>query len=308
MKLFKKKQSIIPRRRLSSEVVESRSIANIFKRNRTFTSKTSNYLDDVNNKNINGSSRSQTHHLTIKRRKVFSVLLTVLLASLIIWLLISNFTAKVAINLSNTQIVKQIDSSIYEKAIQEYLDINPTNRFSFLLDQSALTTFVISKLPEVAEVKQQTMVSIGETGFLIIMRTPIAGWNINDKQYFVDSKGVSFEKNYFSEPDVQIIDNSGVLLQSGAAVVSKRFLSFVGRIVSESKNIGYTVTQAILPLNTTRELNVRIKEGDYLVKLSIDRSVGEQVEDMSKALGYFNSHGYKPEYIDVRVSGKAFYR
>jgi hypothetical protein len=44
------------------------------------------------------------------------------------------------------------------------------------------------------------------------------------------------------------------------------------------------------------------------VKLLIDRGAGEQVEDMDHALVYLKSHGLAPGYIDVRVSGKAFYK
>ena len=92
------------------------------------------------------------------------------------------------------------------------------------------------------------------------------------------------------------------------AIASNRFLSFVGRVVSLTKASGYTVVQAMLPAETTRELEIKLKEGDYLVKLSIDRPVGEQVEDMIAAVRYFTGSGQTPKYIDVRVSGKAFYQ
>ncbi|HZJ34809.1 MAG TPA: hypothetical protein VFD55_02210, partial [Candidatus Angelobacter sp.] len=194
------------------------------------------------------------------------------------------------------------------KVIQEYLNINPMSRLQFFLDQSALTKYVSDKLPEVANVKQQGSMGIGETDFSITMRTPVAGWMINDNQYYVDSDGISFEQNYFLPPSVQIVDNSGASLQTGTAIASKRFLSFVGRVVSLAQTSGYTVTQAILPANTTRELEISLKDVSFSVKLSIDRSAGEQVEDMSRAVQYFISNGRAPSYIDVRVSGKAFYR
>jgi hypothetical protein len=154
------------------------------------------------------------------------------------------------------------------------------------------------------------MVGIGVTNFAVTMRTPVAGWQINNKQYYVDSNGYPFESNYFPDPSVQIVDNSGITYKLGTttAIASNRFLSFVGRIVSLTKASGYTVTQAILPPETTRELEVRLKETSYYVKLSIDRPAGEQVEDMVTAIKYFTAHGQSPQYIDVRVSGKAFYK
>ena len=308
MSLFKnKKQTDIPRRRSAAirEVKTTDISSDTFKRNRTLTGTSSSKL------NINtelDSPRSHAHKLANQRRKVFSVLLIVIGSIIFLGLIIVNFTASSNIIISDAAISKTVDTSIYQKSIQDYMDINPMSRFHFLLDQSALTDYMSSILPEVESVEQKGVTGPGNTNFVIIMRKPVAGWQINDKQYYVDSKGIPFERNYFSAPDVQIVDNSGASLQTGTAIASKRFLSFIGRIVSLSKARGYTVTQASLPANTTRELEIKLKEGDYLVKLSIDRPAGEQIEDMARAVQYFTSHGKILSYIDVRVSGKAFYK
>lgn len=308
MSLFSKKQSNIPRRRLVERETSTPTSSDIFRRNRTLTGTTSNHLDSTNVKSDLESPRTHVHHLTTKRQRVFSVLIIVLASVVLLWLLVSNFTATVAVSASSSVAMsKSINSSRYEKIIQKYLDINPMGRLRFSLDQSALTAYVSSELPEVADVKWQNMAGIGKTNFVVTMRVPVAGWRINDKQYYVDSKGVSFEYNYFSVPDVQIIDDSGISPQTGTAIASNRFLSFVGRVVALTKASGYTVTQAVLPAGTTRELEVRLKEGNFLAKLSIDRPAGEQVEDMVGAVRYFTSRGQTPKYIDVRVSGKAFY-
>ena len=309
MNLLKKKKSDIPRRRLvETDIKTSASSSDIFRRNRTLTGTTSNNFGSVNAKTDLESSRKHAHHLVRHRRKVLSVLTIVLLSAAILWMLISNFTATVIISVSNVKLAKPINSSRYVKVIQDYLDANPISRLHFNLDQVALTNYVSTKLPEVSNVTQQYMLGIGETGFAVTLRTPVAGWKIGDKQYYVDSKGVSFDQNYLAAPDVQIIDNSGASPQGSTAIISNRFLSFVGRVVSLSATSGYTVSQAVLPANTTRELVISVKESSTLVKLSIDRSAGEQIEDMSKALKYFASHGQSPEYIDIRVSGKAFYK
>lgn len=301
MSLFSKKQPDLPRRRMMDDnsaapIVQSE---NSFRRNRTLTGIVSPNLE---------SPRSHVHHLTIRRRKVLSVLSVVFLASVLLWTLISNFTAMATITVLDVSMSKKVDGLLYEKAIQEYLDVNPMERLHFLLNQPALNSYISNKLPEVADITQKGMTMIGKTEFVLTMRRPIAGWVMNNKQSYVDSAGVPFDKNYFTNPDVQIIDNSGASPIKGAAVASNRFLGFVGRVVASAKRNGYTVTQASLPANTTRELEVKLKEGNYVVRLSIDRPVGEQVEDMARAVKYFVGVGQTPEYIDVRVSGKAFYK
>ena len=310
MSLFKKKQSDIPRRRLADRAIDNSTSPNVFRRNRTLTGSTSNNLGGIKAKADLESPRVHVHNLSVQRRKVTGILFIVFISIVLIWTLVSNFTSTVSVSVSDSSISKPVDVLKYEKVIQDYFGINPISRLSFFLDQSALTTYVSSKLPEVSMVSKRNMLGIGRSNFAITMRVPVAGWQINSKQYYVDSRGIPFEKDYFGKPVVQIIDNSGIPSpQNGTvAIASNRFLSFVGRVVYLSKLNGYTVTQAALPANTTRELEVRLKEGNYLVKLSIDRTVGEQVEDMVASVRYFTSHNQTPEYIDVRVSGKAFYR
>jgi len=300
----------MPRRRqVSREEYKPTQTTHIFKRNRTLIGTTSNHLDGINADSDLQSPRKHTHKLAIARRKVSVIFLVTLVSSLMIWFLISHLTAAVSISVNDALISKPVEKPRYAKVIQEYLDANPLYRLSFLLDQKALTTFVSSKLPEVSTVIQQGMSGLGETNFIIKMREPLAGWNINGKQFYVDSNGIPFEYNYYASSVVQIIDNSGISIQNSTnAIASKRFLAFVGRVVSLSKSSGYTVTQAALPVNTTRELELHLKEVGYYVKLSIDRSAGEQVEDMANAIRYFIANGQSPQYIDVRVGSKAFYR
>jgi len=310
--LFKKKQSNIPRRRAAiSEIkIQSETPQAIFKRNRTLTgTKSNNFGTTANIKADFESPRAHVHHLTHQRRLVSGALLIVLLSTISLFLILDNFTASVMVSVSDTAISRSVDDALYTKIIQEYLDINPMSRFHFLLSEQSLTSYVSSKLPEISSVEQKSTVGPGKTSFGLTMRKPVAGWQIDNKQYYVDSKGIPFERNYFSAPEVLIIDSSGASsLQKGTAIASKRFLSFVGRVVSLSKASGYTVTQAILPIDTTRQLEIKLKEVSYSVKLSIDRPAGEQIEDMSRSIKYLSARGRTPGYIDVRVSGKAFYK
>jgi len=311
MGLFKRKKIDAPRRR-SAVVRETKvtdSSSAIFKRNRTLTGTTSSRFSSSETKLDLESPRVKAHHLVSQRRKGLSILLIIFFSTIVLGLVIFNFTASISISLSDSAISKDVDSSLYEASIGEYLDINPMSRLHFLLDQSALASYMSSNgLPEVMAVEQRGSTVPGKTNFVVTMRNPVAGWQIDDKQYYVDSRGIPFERNYFSSPDVQIVDNSGASMQTSTAVASKRFLSFIGRVVSLSKSSGYIVTRAALPVGTTRELEISLKEVDYLVKLSIDRSAGEQVEDMARAIQYFTDNGKSLSYVDVRVSSKAFYK
>jgi hypothetical protein len=309
MILFKKKQSKIPKRRAAEHVVNNTPITNIFKRNRTLTRTTPANLKAPYTKINIDSPRTRMRNLSIRRRKITGVFMATLFFITLIWILVSNLITAVVVNVADLTISKPIEQTRYQKVIQDYLDNNPTNRFTFTLSQTSLLSYISNKLPEVSDIKFGSMDGIGRATFTITMRSPVAGWMIDNKQYYVDSKGIPFEENYFSAPVVQIVDNSGVSLHtSTSAIASHRFLSFIGRVVYLARSYGYTVIQAALPNNTTRELEIKLKEGGFTIKLSTDRPAGEQVEDMSAAIRYFTNRQLSSQYIDVRVSGKAFYK
>jgi hypothetical protein len=303
VKLFRSRKKAVPGRRLADREPRPRSDdlpGSQFRRNRT--------LSGVVREAPEVSARVRVHHLARQRRKVGSMLLLILVGIGLLALLLTQFTAKVIITSASTSVSNSIDGIIYEEMINDYLGIHPAERLRFILNEQELSNYAAAVVPEVASVDQTGSENIVETRFSITFREPIAGWQINGRQFYVDDHGIVFDKNYYTEPTVQIIDESGLSPEQGSTVASARFLSFVGRVVGLSKDRGYEVTEAILPSGTTRQLEIRIKGVTPRVKLSIDRGAGEQVEDMSHALNYLTERKLKPSYVDVRVSGRAVYR
>ncbi|MFZ2126309.1 MAG: hypothetical protein WAV04_02240 [Candidatus Microsaccharimonas sp.] len=303
MKLFGSRKPTVPARRLADRQPRPEEyVPQQFRRNQTMSGVRRETLAEA------ASPRSKVHHLTRQRRKVGGILLIVLIAIGVLALLLTQMTAKVLITSSTTSLNSSIDGEKYEKIINDYLGIHPAARLRFLLNEQELSDYVSAIAPEVARVQQTGAHNIVETRFAMTFRQPLAGWQINSRQYYVDDQGVVFEKNYFQPPNVQIIDESGISPEQGSTVASARFLSFVGRVVGLSKDSGYEVVEAILPSGTTRLLEIRLKDVGSLIKLSIDRGAGEQVEDMTRALRYLQSRGESPSYIDVRIGGRAVYQ
>ncbi len=314
MKLFSKKSSsdIPPRRRSTSVERQQRTVDHdqqqgTFRRNRTLVGSLSSAVSSVNEAGGDlQSSRTQAHLLATQRRKIGGVLMATLLMVVLLTGLLFDMTVKPIVSSADNAVT--LDKSRYEKAITDYLSTHPLERLRVFLDRTQLNNYLRATVPEVVTVKQDGSAGLGATDFTVTMRHPIASWIIGGKQYFVDDQGVSFEKNYYETPTVSVVDQSGVQQSTGAAVASTRFLAFVGLTVSQATAQGLIVKQAIIPADTTRELEVMIAGHSYPIKLSLDRPVGEQVEDMKRAVGYFDTRQLTPQYVDVRVSGKAFYR
>lgn len=318
MSLFSKKapKSDVPRRRQVAHQGESRreiaaerqqDASNTFRRNRTLTGSASPRVSTVNEPNADlRSPRTQVHHLAHQRRKLGSLFMMVFLAAGLIAILLYEFTAQPVVRSSDTAVT--IDADRYSQVIDDYLGRRPVERLRFALDNTRLTEFVHRELPEVASVRIDGFTAFGQSSFDVTVRKPIAGWLIGDRQYYVDATGVPFQKNYFPSPTVNVVDDSGIQQTAGTAIASSRFLNFVGRTVSAAAEKGFVIEQAIIPVGTTRQLELKIKDRATTIKLSLDRSIGEQVEDMQRAVAWFDQRSQAPEYIDVRVSGKAFYR
>ena len=297
---FRRRKSIEPGRRQprGDAPVEERSTGQ-FRRNQTLSGRRPE--PEV-------SERTKAHHLVQQRRKIGFVLLIVLGSCVLLFLLITQFTARVVVGSSTKALTSEIQPSAYEDAINSYFGLQPAERLRFLTNQQALTDYVVASLPEVEAISQTGVDNFVETRYSITFREPVAGWQINGRQYYVDDHGIVFEKNYYKSPEIQIVDESGVSPEQGSAVASTRLLSFVGRIVALAKEGGYQVTEAILPVGTTRQIDIRLKNVTPRVKFSIDRGAGEQVEDMIRSLKYLSSQGVNPSYVDVRVSGRAAYQ
>jgi len=305
MKPFKRKQTQESPRRRNAAVDSSIDDVPVrqFMRNRTIGNRYGAGRDITQD-----SDRSRAHQLTAHRRKVGGVFFVVLVTIVLLSFLLLQLTTQVVIIGQNAKMSRSLDTSIYVEVVNEYLDRHPIERLRFVLSDDQLAAYVATQYPEVASVKQRTTWGIGESRYELSLREPVAGWVIDGKQYYVDAEGVAFENNYYESPTVQIIDESGARPISGATVISTRFLGFIGRVVALGEERGYIVTEAKLPLGTTRQADIRIEGVSSSIKLSIDRGAGEQVEDLDRTLTFLKSRGLAPSYIDLRVEGRAYYQ
>lgn len=314
MPIFSKKSSRdAPRRRQQEQatVPERASEQSLgeryaFRRNRTLTGSVSSQVSSLNEGSAQlKSPRVHAHELSRKRRHIGASLLLVAAVCAALYGLIWQFTASVVVRAND--LTMQLDSS-YVQDIEAYFSTQPLQRLRFLTNDQQLTEYVQTKAPEVASVSMDSNVGFGKTQFIITVRKPIAGWNMNNKQQYVDTSGVAFSRNYFTAPSVQIVDKSGIQVQAGQAVASNRFLAFVGLVVGIAPQWNYKVTQVTIPANTTRQIELTLEGVKYPVKMSVDRPAGEQMEDMARAIAWVIAHNVSPQYVDVRVSGKAYYR
>lgn len=257
------------------------------------------------------SPRSEVHDLKRRRKKLAIVFLSVLAGAVILGLGVYQSIAVPRVALLGTDIDKSADTTIYVKGVQDYLNHHILQRSRLTLDINGLTAYLQQNgFPEVEGVSDNLVYDgLGVTKISLTLRRPVVSWQTGSKTLYVDSDGASFERSYYSGAVVRVIDETGIKATDGKVLVSDRFLQFIGKAVGHFSRQGLNVNKVVLPPDTSRQIWVSLDGFSYAVKMTIDRPVGGQVEDAVRSVKYMSKQGIVPtQYVDVRVSGKAFFK
>lgn len=103
------------------------------------------------------------------------------------------------------------------------------------------------------------------------------------------------------QPTVHIIDENGT-------GITARMKEYVAQIEGDFRDLGYTVDRAVVPAGKSREIHLFLEGYDFYIKFNIDRGTAVSAEDTDRMIKYLSEKELHPEYIDVRVEGKGYYK
>lgn len=112
--------------------------------------------------------------------------------------------------------------------------------------------------------------------------------------------GNSGEEEYAIKAEIVDEDNRGQ--------ISVRVKTYIAQLEQDLRDLGYTVTQVILPTGMSRELYVDIAGEEEYFKVNTDRGTAVTAEDIDRMIRYLHEHDLHPTYVDVRVEGKGYYK
>lgn len=256
------------------------------------------------------SPRLHEHSLRKHRRKLTGYLLLTVLAAGALWYVIASYIGDTMTVTTFTAqpTSRALDAAQYQQLTKRYLVERPFERFEFAFNEQTFSQYMSSHAPEVSAASLSTGESLGTGQLSLRLREPVASWTIKGQQYFVDTDGLAFTTNYFAIPAVVVTDKSGINADAGV-VASTKLLRFIGRVVTLVNQAGLTPVEAVtLPAGSTREVDFKLKDKDYLIKAHLDRDPAGQAADIINAVRYVDGKGIVPKYLDVRVSSKAYYR
>ena len=129
-------------------------------------------------------------------------------------------------------------------------------------------------------------------GGVIVME--ITTWMQNREKYEI-SKNVP-------QPTVEIIDES----KQG---ITNRIKEYVGQLELDLKDIELSLNRAVVPAGKNREVDIYLNgHDDFYVKLNVDRGTAVSAEDTKRMITYLAEHDLHPQYVDIRVKGKAYFK
>ena len=290
-----KEEKNLTRRKMREKILEERSREKgDFRRGKTISRHPKEH-----------SERSENQKLVIRRRKLgaFFVVLAIFISLISIFLF--QFISKVSV-VSNES--KSQNLSKYEKSVEEYLNINPSERILSNLNKNALLESLQKDYPEVLSISDIKFNGLTSYKIYLDFRKPVASWLVDGKEFFVDSEGVSFNINNFEKPSLNIIDDSGAIVSNGKNVASSSFFSFIGKLVFAANKQGLEISKIRIPPLSLRQVEVSVKGVSYFARMSTADSAEGQIINFKKAIEYFGTHKISPNYIDLRIEGKGYYK
>lgn len=256
------------------------------------------------------TERQKLHSLRIIRRRLMIILTIVVALTCLGFVVLSQFTNRISKVVSTGQAVKLSSSNVqkYKKIADEYFAKNSSERLSFIRRDEAFTAFMIERAPEIKSISIQSL-GFGNSELAVELRQPVAMWSVGSETKYVDNRGKVFAENYFDQPQVSIQDNSGVKINGGGAATSVKFLSFVGKTVVELQNKHQLkVEKVVIPQGSIRYVEFYLAGRPYPFKAQITRDSLSQAADIAVMARYVDNKKIKPQYIDNRIEGRAYWK
>ncbi len=100
-----------------------------------------------------------------------------------------------------------------------------------------------------------------------------------------------------------------VVVNENGGDVTNRIKKYVWQISGDLSDLGYNLEKVVLPVGMFREVDLYIKDFSGYIKTNSDRDTAVTAEDIDRMIKYFAEEEIEEiTYLDVRISGKAYYK
>jgi hypothetical protein len=246
------------------------------------------------------------------RRFVGGVLNTVLIAALLAGLVYGVLVSPDAkVNASSESFHS---TSTYQQAAQKDFQ-KFGNRNKITLNEQAVAESLQKQFPEIAGVYVELPVFSETPVIHLNIAEPSFMLNDNGSIYIVDSQGLAVAQlgqsdnfNLNSSSLKVITDKSGFTAKSGQQVMSSSSVQFLNGLIAELQHAHVPIKSLTLPPQA-QELDLQSSDRPYYVKFYMGGDVLRQTGQFLATRHQLDAtNAPAPQYLDVRVPGKVFYK
>jgi len=199
-------------------------------------------------------------------------------------------------------------SEYTDAAIEQFSLLKNRNKLTF--DQSSISENMQKRFPEIRDIHIE-LPFCSETP---VVRLNIAGPAFklisSTKSYVVNDDGIAIDtvKIRGGGRLATIADDSGFDIRSGGRVLSSSSVGFIKTLIKQCAISNIKLASITLP-SSPQELLLRTADAAYYTKFYLGGDPAVQAGQFLAARKQFMRSGTQPhEYLDVRISGKIFYK
>lgn len=207
----------------------------------------------------------------------------------------------------------QRPDGVYESYIEKQLGRSFFNKSKFTINTEAVADSLRNEFPEIDSVsvavpllghKPVVTFAISSPAFILA--------SSDNGAYYVSDKGVPLVKvsDVADQPEnmTTITDESGVTLEVGKPALPVDTVLFIRNVLLQLDATDNKIESVILPARAN-ELEVQLQGREYRVRFNTVEDARQQVGTLLAVENRLRNTGEKPkEYIDVRVSERAYYK
>lgn len=241
----------------------------------------------------------------VQIRNIVRPIIYLIFAGLIFWwVFLSGFFAvkRVVVKGNST-----VASGEVSDQLMEIMNSSILGRNIIFINTDKLASQFAEKNPQLSNIKIHKR-PINGIEITIVERQPSLIWRSGNTQYVLSEDGRAYSQWGGGSTELTIVtDSANLPVTLGQQVVPASFIIFTRQLISRLNEQKFTYDGISVP-ETTSEVYVKTKAG-YIVKFDSTRQVNEQMTDLKAVLTSLAKQKKQPaEYIDLRISGKVFYK
>jgi hypothetical protein len=206
--------------------------------------------------------------------------------------------------------------AVYQQAANQIIT-SPKYRTKLTFDEKTLQDALRQKFPEISSVSADLSLLSRKPKLHITLADPslvfqgTAGTYGARFRMIIDAKGtvVGPVADFTSIKDLPVVyDETGFGARKGESALSRSDVNFMLTIIAQAKKAKIPIKSLTFP-KSAQELDLRTTDKPYYVKFYLGGDPLLQSGQLLAARHQFDKSGKQPkQYLDVRVSGKIFYK